>query len=68
MAIISYFTLDVTNSQPRPTTLDTNLLKDLYCVTLYILLDVLVCSTAIHFYESCSIFTSTVGRVKIQMS
>ena len=31
-----------------------------------ILLDVLLCSVAGHFYELCRILTSPVGRVKIQ--
>ena len=33
-------------------------------IYIYILLDVLVCSIAVYFYESCSILA---GRVKIQM-
>ena len=35
-------------------------------MNIYILLDVLLCSIAEHFYELCRILTKPVGRVKIQ--
>ena len=36
------------------------------CISIYILLDALVCSIAEHFYELCCILTGPLGRVKLQ--